>query len=176
MHIVEPRFLEFVPPDVHTCMVRYGYVKALNNNEALFGHVINGYYADAGTPQIFYQTNADALAQRLKLPYVDPLGGFALMPKREVADVVRMGQNVDLGAGVQLLPPVLLGDGCHIAERAIVGPGTILGAGVSVGKDASLTDSIVLDGVRIEAGMQLTKTLVGKKAMLHLTGSVADVL
>jgi NDP-sugar pyrophosphorylase family protein len=174
VHIVEPRFLEYVPPDVHTCIIRYGYAKALSNNEPLFGTVMDDYWADAGTPERYYQVNEDALLQRMKLRHADPLGGYALSPKRDVADVVRMGNEVDLGAGARILPPVLLGDDTRIGERATVGQGSVIGAKVSIGKDAVVSQSIVLDGARVDAGARVTRTLVGKKASLSLAPAPPD--
>ena len=168
VHIIEPRFLEYIPPDVHTCIIRYGYSKALSNNEPLFGSVMNNYWADAGTPERYYEVNSDALAQKMKLRHVDPLGGYALSPKRDVADVVRMGEDVDIGQGVRLLPPVLLGNDVRVGERCTVGPGTVLGDKVSLGKDAVVSRSIVLDGAKVEAGARLDRMLVGRKAALSL--------
>lgn len=169
VHILEPRFLEYIPPDVYSCIIRYGYAKAHSNGEPLYGSIMNNYWADAGTPARYYQVNEDALTQVMKLRHVDPLGGYALTPKREVADVVRMGNDVDLGSGVRINPPVLLGDGARIGDRAVVGPGSIIGARTHVGKEAQITQSILLEGARIEPGARVTRMLVGKKAVLPLT-------
>lgn len=168
VHIIEPRFLEYIPPDVHTCIIRYGYAKALSNKEPLFGTVMDNYWADAGTPERYYEVNADALGQRMTLRHVDPLGGYALSPKRDVADVVRMGSDTDLGQNVRLLPPVLLGDEAKVGAGSTVGPGSVVGDRVSIGKDAVVSQSILLEGAKIEAGARVNRMLVGKKASLSL--------
>ncbi|HET6346593.1 MAG TPA: hypothetical protein VFH51_16795, partial [Myxococcota bacterium] len=88
--------------------------------------------------------------------------------------VVRMGNEVDLGAGARVLPPVLLGDDTRIGERATVGQGSVVGAKVSIGKDAMVSQSILLDGARVEAGARVTRMLVGMKASLSLAPAPAE--
>jgi NDP-sugar pyrophosphorylase family protein len=168
VHVLEPRFLDYIPLDVHTDIIRYGYAKALSNHEPIFGTLMDTYWADAGTPQRYYQVNADALAQRMPLRHADPLSGYALAPRQDVADAVRMGEHVTLGPNTQLRPPVLLGEGTRVGDKATVGPGTIVGQAVQIGKDASLSHCVVLDGARIEAGERLESMLIGKKSRLSL--------
>ena len=168
IHVLEPRFLEYLPPDVHTCIIRYGYVKALANKEAVYGTVMPGYWADAGTPQRYWQVTEDILSQKVRLPHVDGLGGYAIAPRRDVAEVVRMGSDVDLGAHANILPPVLLGDGSRIGEGATVGPGVVLGDKVHIGRDAVVTHCVLLEGARIEAGAHVHHMLMGKKESLRL--------
>ncbi|RYF06642.1 MAG: NDP-sugar synthase, partial [Deltaproteobacteria bacterium] len=168
VQIIEPRFLEYLPPAVHTCIIRQGYLKALQHQEILQGFISRDTWADAGTPERYLQVNLDALAQRLKMRYCDPLAGYAMEPRREVAEVVRLGQDTQLGSTTMLHPPVLLGDEVRVGERTVVGPGVILGDRVQVGKDAQLRATIVLEGARIDAGAQLDGMLVGKRASLAL--------
>lgn len=166
VHVIDPRFLDYIPPDVDTCIMRYGYVKALDNDEHLQGVVTDGYFHDAGTPARYFHANVDALSQAMGLRHVDPLAGYALEPKRAVAEVVRMGDNVDLGTGVEIRPPVLLGDESRIGPQTSVGPQCVIGKRVQIGKDAKLSRCVVLEGARIEAGAHVDQMLVARKATL----------
>lgn len=166
VHILEPRFLEYIPPDVETCINRYAYMKALANDEKLYGFVTDGYWADAGTPTRYYNANIDALSQAMKLNHIDPLEGYALAPTKGGVEAVRMGNDVELGADVRLVPPVVLGDGTRIGDRATVGPYCVVGDNVNVGKDCELSHCIVMDGARIEPGETLAKMLLSKKHKL----------
>jgi NDP-sugar pyrophosphorylase family protein len=168
VHIVEPRFLEYIPPDVDTCVIRYVYTKALSNDEQLDGFVMDGYWSDAGTPQRYFEANMDALLQEIQLRHADPLGGFALAPKRAVPEVVRMGDDVDLGKGVEIRPPVLLGDGTRVGDHAVVGPFAIIRPRVQVGREARVSHAILLEGSRVESGARLEKVLLGRRASLPL--------
>jgi mannose-1-phosphate guanylyltransferase len=175
VHIMEPRFLEYLPPDVNTCVNRYGYTKALQNDEILHGFVTEGYFADAGTPARYYQVHVDALEQKIKLRHADPLAGFALSPRREVAEVVRMGNDVVLGPNARLVPPVLLCDGAHVGDGATVGPYTVLRPGVHAGKDSVVAHSMILEGARVDAGERVVKKLVAKKSSLEFEAAPGNV-
>ena len=170
VHILEPRFLDYIPPDINTCINRYAYMKALDNDEVLQSYVTTGYFADAGTPERYYAANADALDQVVKLPHADPLAGFALTPRREVAEVVRMGSDVELAPGVDIVPPVLLGNGVRLGEGAKVGPYAILQADVHVGRDAVVHHSVLLENTRVDAETEVGWQLVGRKGTLGLKG------
>ena len=166
VHVIEPRFLEYIPPDVNTCIMRYAYTKALSNDEPLYGVTMDGYWSDAGTAERYFQVNMDALSQAVELRHADPLAGFALEPKRAVAEVVRMGKDVDLANGVEVRPPVLLGDGAKVGDNAVVGPYAILGPRVQIGKEARVANAIVLEGGRVDTGARCERVLVGKKSTL----------
>ena len=76
VQIIEPEFLDFIPPDVETCIVRYGYIKALANGSKLMSYMSDGFWADAGTPERYFGVNWMALNQEMKLNHADPLVDF----------------------------------------------------------------------------------------------------
>lgn len=168
VHVIEPRFLEYIPPDVKTCIIRYAYIKALQNDEVIGGEVMDGYWTDAGTPQRYYRAHVDAMSQRMVLRHADPLAGYALEPRRAVAEVVRLGKNVDLGANSRIVPPVLLGDGVKVGENATVGPFVCVGPRAQIGKDASVSESVVLEQARVEVAAQVRRCVVGRRVMLPI--------
>ncbi len=170
VHVIEPRFLEYIPPDVSTCIVRYAYTKALQNDEVLGGELMDGYWCDAGTPARYFEAHVDAMSQRMVLRHADPLAGYALEPKRAVAEVVRLGKNVDLGANARIVPPVLLGDGVKVGEHATVGPFVCVGPRAQIGKAAHVSESVVLEQAKVDADTELHRCIVGRKAVLPIDG------
>jgi NDP-sugar pyrophosphorylase family protein len=166
VHVVEPRLLEYIPPDVNTCVMRYAYTKALGNNEHLHSVVATGYWNDAGTPDRYLQANLDALDQKMKLSHIDPLAGYAVHPKRAVADVVRMGSDVRLGDAVEILPPVVLGDECKVGDHAVVGPFCMAASRVQIGKTARVSHCVLLEDAKVEANERVDRVIVGRKGSL----------
>ena len=164
VHVLEPRFLEYIPPDVETCVNRYAYMKALSNDEKLYGFVTDGYWADAGTPQRYLQANFDALDQAMLLGHADALEGYALAPEKSGVELVRMGEDVQLGDDVTLVPPVVLGDGVRIGDKSTLGPYCVVGNRVQIGRESHLSRCVVMDGTRLDAGEQLSRMILSKKA------------
>jgi NDP-sugar pyrophosphorylase family protein len=170
VHVLEPKFLDYTPHNVHSDVIRYGYTKALLNGEPLYGAVSDGYWADAGTPQTYLQANQDMLTEPGRLRHIKPLQRYSLHPKRDVADVVCMGDDVHLGAHTSLKPPVLLGTGCKTGDHSTLGPFVTLGDGVHIGKNVNLARCMVLPHTKIPAGASFDGALIGPDGVLPLLG------
>ena len=167
VHILSPRLLEFIPSEVYSCVVRYGYAKALANQERILASLCSGYWQDAGQPADYLQANRRALGEAgLPLSYADAMAGYALAPKRDLGPAIRMGADVDLGAQVTLSRPVALGDKCRLGEGASVGPNVLAGAHVLIGKEANVRDCVLLARSEVGASQRLRSTIVGREATL----------
>lgn len=168
VHILEARFLEYIPPDIQTCINRYAYPKAMANDEMLCGYEATGVWRDLGTPASYFDANMEVLDRRLALPQLDPLSSFAHTPKREVDSVVRLGEGAILGDGVLLHPPVVIADGARIGDGAVIGPRAIIGRGAIVGKHANVSSVLVFDGARVEANATLSRCIVSRKHTVNV--------
>ncbi|MEE2961564.1 MAG: NDP-sugar synthase [Myxococcota bacterium] len=167
--ILEPEFMEFIPPDVETCIVRYAYKKALADGKTLCGFELEGGWYDAGTPPLYWSVNRAVLARELTLSYLDLLEDYSLSPSKQVADVIRLGEDVDLGPDSRLIPPVLVGNSVKIGKDAVVGPYAILQNGVSVGAQGRVESSVLLHDTKIPHGLSVYQRLVGRKEELDLS-------
>jgi NDP-sugar pyrophosphorylase family protein len=133
VHIMEPRLLEYLPLNTNVCINRYGYTKALKAGERVNSFIYDGFWADAGEPQLYYDLNVMALEGKLQLSYADPSEGF--------------GGEIDNTARV--IEPVMFAEGAMVSERASVGPYCVLGKNVHIGSDSHVTNSIVLENTRV---------------------------
>jgi NDP-sugar pyrophosphorylase family protein len=59
-----------------------------------------------------------------------------------------------------------VGDGCHIAEEAVVTELSVLGCGVQAAKRSRIEQSVVWDNTRIEEGAQLSQCVVGRDCQI----------
>jgi mannose-1-phosphate guanylyltransferase len=109
----------------------------LENDVPFHIHEVREYWNDVGSLSELRQGTFDALRGELRLqiegeevsPGVTVAGGSSLREDMEVEGPVWIGRDVQIGAGVRLMGPVVLGDGAVVGERAqlresIVFPGT----------------------------------------------------
>lgn len=173
VQVLEPLFLDYIPHNLHSDIVRYAYMRAQANRAPLWGTVTQGYWADAGTPETYLAANAELLATPTKLPHIDPLARYSLRPRRDVAELVCMGDAVHLGEGATLAPPVLLGEGARTGEQSRVGPQVLVGDHAHIGRDAQVSRSVILAGARVPAGAVVDRMLVGPTSSLSLAADAA---
>jgi glucose-1-phosphate adenylyltransferase len=130
--------------------------KVVNKGRA-FGYNFQGYWADVGTVQAFYEANLALLAETPALDLYDPEWVI------HTASADRPG--VELGATARV-ENSLLSDGCQIfgsVSNSVLSPGVYVSPGAMVrdsivmgdawiGENAVLDRAIVDEGARIEAG------------------------
>ena len=65
------------------------------------------------------------------------------------------------GVRGRIAAPVLIADGCGIAEDASIGGRVVLGRGVQVGAGATVEDAVLLDGVTVGARTHISGAIIG---------------
>ncbi len=136
MHLLEPIFLNHLPQDGPSCLVRDGYIPALKSEATVAAYLHDAPWAELGTPEGVLSAQRDALSGRLPIhPEILAMGGEAT----ETNSIVHPTAQVDPAA--RLL-------------RTTVGAGSVIEAG------AHLTDVVVLPGGHAEAGVNLQGALL----------------
>jgi mannose-1-phosphate guanylyltransferase len=136
----------------------------------LVGHGLFGfpaddaYWLDIGTPARYLQATYDILECNVKTEVGARLAraGMRLVGSGEVAG--------------RVVAPAVVGEGCRIAENAIVGGRTVLGPGVVVEEGAHIEGSVILEGATIGARSTIRGSIVGPRARIgercHLDAEV----
>jgi NDP-sugar pyrophosphorylase family protein len=65
-----------------------------------------------------------------------------------------------------IIPPVFVGRNVRVAPDAKIGPYTVLGDDCEVGSGATVADSLLWDGVVVEAGASLDWAIVASRARI----------
>ncbi len=130
-HVMDPKLLDYLPPDVESCVNTVGYPRALEDGHGVQGVFTTGSFSDVGTPGRLMQAHRDLLDGTFGHAYLDvpaASGGPGVAAPSVVAAGVR------IGAGAQIGP------------RAALGPGAVVGDG------AQVVDSILFSGARVAPG------------------------
>lgn len=165
-HVLNPRFLEYLPPEVESCVIRYGYRKALDNEEPIHGYIHAGDWMDAGTPERYFQVHDAALARELTLHHADPLTSVGGVAPAEHPAGVFLDPTATVADSATLIPPVSIGPGARVGADAVVGPATVLREKSTVAKGVRAEHSVVLPGAKVDT--DVADALVAKKSRLLL--------
>lgn len=128
-------------------------VPALVERGRVFAEPISGYWKDVGRPQAYLQAHRDLLAGR-----VDVFDH----PSRPVLGPAIPGVPGWVGAGSEVVDS-MVGPGAKVrgrVVRSVIGPDAEIGAG------AVVEDSVLLAGVRVEAGAQVRTSIVDTGAWI----------
>jgi len=87
-------------------------------------------------------------------------------------DEVWVSREAQIELGAKLIGPVFIGPGCHVASQATLGPGVILGRDVQIGADLTLCQTVVLDGLIIDGGMDIRESLVHARGIANFAWQV----
>ncbi len=118
----------------------------------LFGYEARGYWLDIGTPARYLQATFDILEGSVATEVGRRLGEAG----KELAD--------DTEVKGRVVPPALVGARSVIADGAVVGARAVLGREVSIGEEARIEDSVVLDGARVGAHSTVSGSIIGPEA------------
>ncbi len=146
VHVMEPRFLDRIPPEGEQCVVRTAYREAAAQGQ-VFGFESGSYWWEHSTPERYRQGVFNVLDGQASLPYAEQhLQGVhpeaQVHPEAEITGPVWIGAGARVEAGASVGPHVQLG------ERAVVRSGVslrrcVVWDGVTVGADAE--DAVMVE-------------------------------
>ncbi len=107
--------------------------------QGLYGHRLEGYWMDIGTPERYLQASWDILEGRVRSQIAERLDRNGLF----VGD----GARIDPTARVR--PPALLEPETAVAAGATIGARAVIGRGTEIGERAAVSSSVLMSGCRI---------------------------
>jgi mannose-1-phosphate guanylyltransferase len=154
IYVLERSVLDLIPADRNVSIEREVWPR-------LVGHGLYGaparhaYWMDIGTPERYLQGTFDILEGNVRTGVTERMANGFLA----VADDVR-------GDG-RIVPPAVVAPGCSVGTGAHVGSLVVLGPGVTIGEDARVERSVILDGATIGAGCEIIDCIVAPGATIE---------
>jgi mannose-1-phosphate guanylyltransferase len=145
-YVLERSVLDLIEPDRKVSIEREIWPKLVGSG--LHGFPTDAYWLDIGTPERYLQGTFDIIEGNVQTGVLQRLGeNFTAI----AGDVTLTGRVV---------PPAVVERGCDIAAGAHVGSLVVLGENVTVGEQARIERSVVLQGSEVGAGCVLTDCIV----------------
>lgn len=116
-----------------------------------YAYVFQGYWADAGTVQAYYEANMALLAETPALDLYD--FDWPIYTRSEERPAVLIGEDARVQGN-------LLCDGCHIEGTVIR---SIISPGVQVKPGAVVRDAIIMNDAVIEEGAEVDRAILDKR-------------
>jgi mannose-1-phosphate guanylyltransferase/mannose-1-phosphate guanylyltransferase/phosphomannomutase len=142
IYMFDPRIFDYFPDTPFVDWAKDVYPALLEHDVPFYIHELSEYWNDVGSLAELRQGTFDALQGKLRLelqgeelrPGVTVVGDSPLREDTDVEGAVWIGRDVQIGTGVRLMGPIVLGDGAVVGDGAqlresIVFPGTELAAG-----------------------------------------------
>ena len=164
VYILEPEVLNYIPKD-RFCMFEHDvFPRMLADDKHVFAFASKAYWIDMGTPENYHQLNRDLLMGKCKPIF--PINDNIYMPADSQIhpSVIRtgrimLGHNCKIERGVELHGPVIIGRDCHINQKAII-ENSILWDNIVVGQEATIFNSIIASGAKIEEKARLEREVL----------------
>ena len=128
----------------------------LNSGERMFAYPFEGYWKDVGTIDSLWEANMDLLDPNVSLDLSDVYSRNPMMPPHYIDDGVNIQNS-------------LIADGCNVSGDLEF---SILFAGVTVGKGATINSSIIMPGAVIGEGAKVEYAIVAENAVIGKNASV----
>jgi mannose-1-phosphate guanylyltransferase/mannose-1-phosphate guanylyltransferase/phosphomannomutase len=157
IYIFEPEIFDYFPERPFADWAQDVFPALLEHDVPFHIHELHEYWNDVGSLGELRQGTFDALAGELHLemsgvqirPGVILASETSLPEDIEIDGAAWIGHGVDIGAGVRLMGPIVLGDGVRVGDRA------------------QLRSSIVLPGTEIATGAILIDAIAGHSGILQ---------
>ena len=136
--------------------------KMLNLNHNLVAYPFKGYWKDVGTIESLWQANMDLLVEESELNMNDSswriYSSNPPRPPHYTAATAKVNSSI-------------ISEGCLVYGKV---KNSVIFPDVYIGKDACITNSVVMTGVYIEDNVVIDKAIIGRKAVLKEGAKVAS--
>ena len=132
VHVMEPRFLDRIPPQGEQCIIRTAYRTLFHEGQALYGHISRDYWWEHSTPERYRQGVFNLLDGRIDPAYAE-------------GAVRGVHPSAQLHPNAKVLSPVHVDAGAIIEDGATIGPYAQIGRGAVVRGGVRVERSVVWD-------------------------------
>jgi len=146
MYILEPRILDYMEDGVNCDWSQDIFPQLLENDEPMFGYIMDEYWTDVGSLQQYRQAQYEMLQGKTSLPIEGHIEGKDIY----------VGENTHIDPSALLTGPVLIGKNCTIKAGVHIGPDTVIGDNCLIEDGATLQKAIVWDSNYIGQNTRLS--------------------
>ncbi|MER3475185.1 MAG: hypothetical protein C4335_14455 [Armatimonadota bacterium] len=165
-YVLEPEVIESIPEGRMVSIEREIYPRMIAQHEGLYGAPAEGYWVDVAGPAQYWKVTNDLLRGRVNVapPGTPQAEGLWCMEGAQVRGMldagamVHVGENAVIEEGVHLRGTVVIGAGCLIARGCV------------------LEDCVLLERVKLEQEVNLTRVICDSEVSISVGCRIADAV
>jgi mannose-1-phosphate guanylyltransferase len=157
IYILEPKVLEFIPPDQPFDFAKDVFPKLLAKGLPVYGKELDGVWMDIGRPKDLWRASMEIVKREGK-----PLQVAGAKTDGQL--ILQDGAVVEPGA--TLHGPVFLARGSRVSRGCVVSNSCVY-EGTRIDADASVTNSLVLEESRIGARSEIVDSVVARNCTIE---------
>ncbi|MDH7498228.1 MAG: NDP-sugar synthase [Syntrophomonadaceae bacterium] len=142
IYVFEPEIFDYIPRGEFYDFGSQVFPHLVRDGAPFYGHVVEGYWCDVGTIDVYRQAHCDVLHGCLDYA---PVGHLL---RGELGARVLLGEGVELGRGVTFKGYVSLGPDCRLDDGVLV------------------EDSVIWAGSLLERGCQVRAAVIGEGCVI----------
>ena len=108
------------------------------------------------------------------LEHTDKVNGNCKLRRRNGSQVVWSGANVSIEPGVRIYGPVVVMDSAHICDGAVIFGPTVVGRGVTIGRNSIVTNSVLWDGAQLGPNCEIQRCVIDYHATVRANTIVQE--
>jgi len=179
-YVLERSVIDSIPPREMVSIEREVFPHLVG--QGLYGHRLEGYWMDIGTPERYLQASWDILEGRVQTATAARLDGAGLLvedgaqvdPGASVNPPALLETEVAVGAGAAIGARAVIGHGCQIGERATISSSVVL-SDCTIGPQASVHEAILAPGVQVGEGARVESgAVIGEGARIEAGVAIGD--
>jgi len=155
-YVLEPDALDAIPAGQKVSIERQTFPALIAKTQRVYAVSTSDYWIDVGRPSTYIQAHRDILN-----------GTFERPVGREIAKGVWSADGTPLPPGVRATGPLYLGPKVHVESGARLGPYAVLYEGCKVGKDATVSSSILWSECFVGHGATVHDAILGLEVVVE---------
>jgi mannose-1-phosphate guanylyltransferase len=172
IYLLEPEVLALIPESTTSMFEDYVFPRLLDMGERILGYPSDAYWIDIGTPEKYLQANHDLLLQQIGTD-IQADGRSQIHPAAQIQGPVLIAEGCTVAEHARLEGPVVLGSHCEIGKGAVV-EGAVLWDHSRVGEKAILRNCVVCSHGYVEQGSHVPDNCVLGEGVTVASGSMLD--
>ncbi len=157
IYVLEPEFLEYMERGKSYDFSKDLFPQMLAEGKPMFGFVTSDYWTDIGNLQQYQQANHDAVSGTVRVE----LAG------REIRPGIWVGENTRIDQSATLIAPLVIGANVSIERDAVIGAHSVIGDSTIVGPGARIDRTIIWESAYVGEGATIDSCTIADRNIIR---------